>query len=116
MSANDLVFHADDLPPGQFGLLFYGAITTNVPFGDGVRCIALPLYRFDVQAIDPAGAANRTLELSCLLLEGVSLGRVVRFEGVDTEVDDLELLRPGKVGGDAVDGLRQRDRIGTGKG
>ena len=37
--ANNLVLHADHIPPNQFGVFFYGANQISLPFGDGLRCV-----------------------------------------------------------------------------
>jgi len=47
-AANDFVLMASGCPTGQFGLFFYGPDQTNIPLGNGVRCVApgsLGLFR-----------------------------------------------------------------------
>lgn len=41
-----LSLRANRLPPGQFGLFFYGDLQPSVPFGDGVLCAGPALFRF----------------------------------------------------------------------
>ena len=43
--ANDFAITAHDLPPNQFAQVFYGATETQLPFGDGFRCVTGHLYR-----------------------------------------------------------------------
>ncbi|MCP3917525.1 MAG: hypothetical protein GY711_18430 [bacterium] len=40
LTAGDLVLHASGLPAGTTGLFFYAPLRTQVPFGNGVRCVA----------------------------------------------------------------------------
>lgn len=42
---NAFVLQVSDAPPSSFALLFYGSEQEFVPLGDGVRCIANPLFR-----------------------------------------------------------------------
>jgi len=39
VSENEFALRARDLPPGTFGVLFYGEGALEVPFGDGFRCV-----------------------------------------------------------------------------
>jgi hypothetical protein len=39
VAVDDLLLNADDLPPSQFGLFYMGAAATDLPFGDGRRCV-----------------------------------------------------------------------------
>ncbi|MAF64454.1 MAG: hypothetical protein CMJ84_02180 [Planctomycetes bacterium] len=47
-SANDLSLHATPVPPGQPGIFFYGASSTQLPFGNGTLCISQPVVRLGV--------------------------------------------------------------------
>ena len=47
---NDLVLTATGVPAGQFGVFFYGVSQTQVPFGDGFKCVANPVFRLHVTA------------------------------------------------------------------
>ena len=59
------------LPPGQFGLVYYGPGTASVPFGDGIRCVGGPFYRLGpAQQVDPAGELHRTLDFTVPPLGG----------------------------------------------
>ncbi|MCP3915338.1 MAG: hypothetical protein GY711_07265 [bacterium] len=53
IAANDLELVAA-VVPADFGIFFYGADATSVPFGHGVRCVELPLFR-----LFPAVLANQ---------------------------------------------------------
>jgi len=51
VAADDLVLVAGNLPAHQLGLVYMGAARTQVPFGDGLRCVAAGgagLFRFPV--------------------------------------------------------------------
>ena len=59
------------LPPGQFGLVYYGPGTASVPFGDGIRCVGGPFYRLGpAQQVDSAGELHRTLDFTAPPLGG----------------------------------------------
>ncbi len=54
--ADDLVLTVENLPLGQFGLVFSGPSEMSpVVFGDGLLCAAGGLYRFGVRAVDGSG-------------------------------------------------------------
>ncbi|MBV1929085.1 MAG: FG-GAP repeat protein [Gammaproteobacteria bacterium] len=56
--------------PNQFGLVFLGDQTTNVPFGNGVRCVAGSLHR-----LAPLAAEQRELHIPFSpLAEGIMPG------------------------------------------
>ena len=56
-ATNALPFSIDAtlVPQNKFGLLFYGYTPTNVPFFNGVRCVAAPITRTAVQNSGGAG-------------------------------------------------------------
>ena len=63
ISAADLTLTASDLPTFQFGIFFYGADEWFKIMGDGVLCIAPPLYRIKtVVTTGRTGTANLTLD------------------------------------------------------
>ncbi|MAF65466.1 MAG: hypothetical protein CMJ84_07395 [Planctomycetes bacterium] len=39
LDLNDLILHAEPVPPNQMGIFFYGPDQASVPFGDGYRCV-----------------------------------------------------------------------------
>ncbi|MCB9916711.1 MAG: hypothetical protein H6828_16435 [Planctomycetes bacterium] len=58
VSADDLVLHAANVPPNQFGLFIVGGGTNDVVFGDGLRCVApgpSGLHRFNPPTHATAG-------------------------------------------------------------
>ncbi|MDP6955273.1 MAG: hypothetical protein QF599_04795 [Planctomycetota bacterium] len=48
IAANDLQFFAYFLPANQFGIVYYGTGQTEVPFGNGNRCVGGSLYRLPI--------------------------------------------------------------------
>ena len=65
---NDLILRADQLPPGQFGIFFYGPSQISVPFGNGVICVAAGssgLFRLSPAAFSGgAGVITHNLDIS----------------------------------------------------
>ena len=58
ISADDLILVASDIAPGQFGVFFYGPQETQVPFGNGFRCVGAGtagIVRFPVGTANPLG-------------------------------------------------------------
>jgi len=58
IGADDLILGAGNLPNFQFGLVYMGPNQTQIPFGDGLRCVAggnIGLFRFPVQDIANTG-------------------------------------------------------------
>jgi hypothetical protein len=58
VAADDLVLHAEGLPPQRFGLFYMGGGPTLLPFGDGLRCVGergTGLFRFQPGSSGPAG-------------------------------------------------------------
>ncbi|MFT5154319.1 MAG: hypothetical protein ACI841_004326, partial [Planctomycetota bacterium] len=59
VSADDLSLHVDQLPTGQFGLIYMGAGSISLPFGDGQRCVGaggVGLYRFPIRSSGTGGS------------------------------------------------------------
>lgn len=53
----DLALRLEDAPPSRPALVFMGAGTTALPFGDGLRCVAgEPLCRFPIGTTDVSGS------------------------------------------------------------
>lgn len=57
LAANELRLTAAPVPD-EFGLFFYGANETDVPFGHGRRCIASPIYRLPAKAVNGGTLAH----------------------------------------------------------
>lgn len=53
--------HAGGLPPGNFGLFFYGPGRNDVPLGEGNLCLASPFTRMNAQQADGSGNVSRAL-------------------------------------------------------
>lgn len=67
VAANDLVLQVEDCVPMQFGVFYYGAAATQVPFGDGLRCVAsggAGLARLAPQQLSPGGTASAPLDIT----------------------------------------------------
>ena len=62
-SSNALTLRADGAPSGQFGVFFYGETPTQVPLGDGLRCIASPVIRLPILTTGAGGSALWDLDL-----------------------------------------------------
>lgn len=66
VAANDLVLHAADLPPSTFGLFAYSRGAFEMPFGDGLLCVAPPLFRLDLVQANGAGDLDFPFDLTAL--------------------------------------------------
>lgn len=64
LAANDLAFSVDGLPASVPGLFFYGPNQSNLPFGEGVRCVDGALVRLTPQFSNSLGEVNTLLDLS----------------------------------------------------
>ncbi len=69
-SANDLVLMASGAPPNKPAIFFYGADQTQVPFGDGFRCVGTPIFRLPVISTDPLGNASFPLDITAITNPG----------------------------------------------
>ncbi|MFT4541871.1 MAG: hypothetical protein ACI841_003386 [Planctomycetota bacterium] len=67
ISNNDFGIWAAQLPASQFCLFYFGDSQTQVPFGDGFRCVAPGpqgiLVRFPVQQADSCGGVGLTIPI-----------------------------------------------------
>ncbi|MCY2960492.1 MAG: hypothetical protein NTY35_10040 [Planctomycetota bacterium] len=64
LSTNNLVLIAYDAPPNVSALYFYGPNETQVPFGNGFRCIGNPITRLGVLQTDALGTASYPLNFN----------------------------------------------------
>lgn len=58
VTTNDFMLTGDGAPPLQFGLFYYGPDPTQVPFGDGFRCVdagAVGIFRLNPPELTGAG-------------------------------------------------------------
>lgn len=62
-SNDDLMLVASQLPSSVNGLWLMSASTTLVPLGDGLRCVAGPIYRFGTYNSGAAGIAYKGPEI-----------------------------------------------------
>lgn len=62
--ANALAFHVDDAAPNRNGIFFYGANAIATPWGEGVRCVASPLFRLPLLTTDALGSASLALDVT----------------------------------------------------
>jgi hypothetical protein len=71
---------ADRLPPGVLGVCFFGANTTQVPFGDGFRCVGLPFFRLPSATSDAAGRLIHDIDFSSGPASTITAGRTWHFQ------------------------------------
>jgi hypothetical protein len=75
VSANGFALTIGGGVPNQNGVFFYGNQQTQVPFGDGVRCVGGDLFRLQpATAIDANGDASRALDFTQLPAGGQITG------------------------------------------
>lgn len=58
VAAQDLGFTVTKAPPASFGVIFYGDTRTDVPLGNGRRCVGGALYRLPVLAANAQGSMS----------------------------------------------------------
>lgn len=66
VSSNNLVFVASGLPPNASALLYDGTLTTQVPFGDGYRCVAGTTHRLATRTTPSTGVILYALDNTLL--------------------------------------------------
>jgi hypothetical protein len=65
LAANDLTLVTTGAVPGQFGMYFCGPLQAPTAFGDGYRCVGLPLVRIRPAALaDSAGSVTLAMDLT----------------------------------------------------
>jgi hypothetical protein len=82
LTANDLTLVTTGAVPGQFGMYFYGPGQASTAFGDGYRCVGLPLVRLRPPVLaDSAGSVTLAVDMSAspvsLLTNGYALFQFV---------------------------------------
>lgn len=61
---NDVKLVAMHLPSNQPGIFLFGPNQTQLPFGDGYRCVGAPVFRVQPPMVpDPLGTVQRMLDL-----------------------------------------------------
>jgi hypothetical protein len=64
VAADDFALRASGCPPNHFGLFYYGASATELPFGDGYRCVGGQTFRLAVVHTGASGVAELELDLA----------------------------------------------------
>jgi hypothetical protein len=81
ISNNNFVLAAYGAPPNKSGIFFYGQGQTNVPFGNGRRCVATPFYRLPLITSNAFGDFQFNLDLNSLPPGGqISSGQTWNFQ------------------------------------
>jgi len=80
LSANNLILIAYDAPPNASALYFYGQNETQVPFGNGFRCVGNPVTRLGILQIDGLGTAFLQLDFTSGSLTQVLPGSTWSFQ------------------------------------
>jgi len=80
LSANNLVLIAYDAPPNASALYFYGPNETQVPFGNGFRCIGNPITRLSIIQLDPLGTGYLPLDFTSGSLTQITPGSTWSFQ------------------------------------
>lgn len=63
--ANTFGLTADGVVPAQAGLFDYGSLETQVPFGDGFRCVGGTIFRLNpAQVAGPAGSVAQAVDFT----------------------------------------------------
>lgn len=73
----NLTLTVSDAAAGQFGLFFYGPNQTQVPLGDGNRCVTGSLVRLPITSTDAFGGASTIVDLAG---EGIQNGDTYNFQ------------------------------------
>jgi len=60
--ANDLALSARPLPPNVFGIFFFSTTATQIPFGNGVRCVGGTLIRLPLGTSTPSGELDIAID------------------------------------------------------
>ncbi len=66
LSNNNFVLNAYGLPANKAGLFFFGQTQTQVPFGNGWRCVASPIHRLPPTVSNVFGDLTYSLNLNAL--------------------------------------------------
>jgi hypothetical protein len=64
LGANDLELYAFGCPAHKLGIFIYGTDATQVPLGNGYRCIASPFYRLGATTSDEFGDASLLVDFT----------------------------------------------------
>ena len=64
IGANNFAIQVFDLPAQTSGICFFGSAATQVPFGNGWRCVASPVQRLSVQQASIFGDLTRAVDFT----------------------------------------------------
>ena len=82
LSGSRFTLVARNLPPNALGLVFFGPLTTQVPLGDGFRCIGAGLHRLPVEVADGSGVLAHDVDFSTWPGSLVTAGRTWNFQAL----------------------------------
>jgi len=78
---NNFILFGFNAPPNKSGIFFYGLTQTNVPFGNGRRCVANPFYRLPLVTSSQFGDFEFDLNLNSLPAGGaIAAGQTWNFQ------------------------------------
>jgi subtilisin family serine protease len=81
VSANAFSLMASGCPPNSFGIFYMGPTATQVPFGNGFRCISGPIVRLPLVQANVFGDAIHQLDIPSLNpAAGIAPGATKRFQ------------------------------------
>ena len=70
------------LPPGVLVRGLFGANATQVPYGDGFRCVGSPLFRLPSAETDAAGSFSIEVDFSSGPASNLTAGRTWNFQAI----------------------------------
>lgn len=82
LAGERLTLIASGLPAGVLGQFLAGTTTTQLPFGDGFRCVGDPFFRIPGGAADAAGALARDLDFGSSPASSFTVGSTWHFQAV----------------------------------
>jgi len=82
IAANDFGLGASGAPALKSGLFFFGSVPTQVPFGDGYRCISAPVRRLPIVQTTSSGTAAYALDFTDASLSSsvIAAGQTWKFQ------------------------------------
>lgn len=84
VGTNDFELYAFGCPANKLGIFFHGSNATQVPMGNGWRCIANPIHRVGVVTTDGFGDASMRLDFTLPPLnmgpDAITVGSTRRFQ------------------------------------
>jgi len=64
IASNDFALLAGGCPANKLGIFFYGFGSDNLPFGNGIRCVASPIFRLPAVMTDAFGRASYAIDFT----------------------------------------------------